>query len=88
MNEFKRNFQNEQEKARTLEGRLRDVESNLINVNQEKERVTRDFKQRSLDFDELKNRYGRLEQELYQIKEVENAYRESKVIVRLFRTKS
>ena len=60
VNEFKRSSQNEQEKTRTLEGRLRDVESNLININQEKERITREFKQRSLDFDELKNRYGRL----------------------------
>lgn len=78
VNEFKRNIQNEQDKARSLEGRLRDVESNLINVNQEKERITREFKQRCFDFDELKNRYGRLEQEIYQLKEVENAHREAK----------
>lgn len=64
-----------------MEGRLRDIESNLINVNQEKERVTRDFKQKCFDFDELKNRYGRLEQEVYQLKEVEVVYREAKVIL-------
>lgn len=47
---------------------MRDIENNLINVNQEKERITRDFKQKCFDFDELKNRYGRLEQEMYQLK--------------------
>ena len=68
VNEFKRNMTNEQDKSRSMEGRLRDIESNLINVNQEKERITRDFKQKCFDFDELKNRYGRLEQEMYQLK--------------------
>lgn len=44
------------------------MESNLINVNQEKERITREYKQKGFDFDELKNRYGRLEQEIFQLK--------------------
>lgn len=79
INEFKRNFQLEQEKTRGMEGRARDFESQLYASAQEKDRLSALLKQKGFEFDEIRSKYSRLEQEMYQLREVEAAYREAKV---------
>jgi chromosome segregation ATPase len=87
INEFKRNVQNEQDKARAIDGRARELETHLFSSTQEKEKLATLLKQKGFEYDELRNKFSRLEQESYRLLEIEAAYREAKVQISHFRIK-
>lgn len=84
--EIKRTLLTEQDKTRGFENRIREMEQTIFALTQEKERLQGSGKQRVMEYEELRSRYARLEQENMMLRETEEGLRVVKVGMRLFRT--
>lgn len=60
---------------------MREFEANLYNLNQERDKINGQLKQKTFEFEDLRNKYSRMEQEMYHLKEVENEHKEAKVLM-------
>lgn len=57
---MKRTIQNEQDKVRGSDSKMREFEAQLYNSAQEKERMIAVLKQKGFEYDELRGKYSRL----------------------------
>ena len=81
MTEIKRTLLTEQDRGRGLENKIRDMEQITFGLNQDKERLNGQLRQKSLEFEELRNRFSKMEQEVYVLRETEEALRGTRVFL-------
>lgn len=77
---FKKESSRWEDRNRGMEGKLRDLESNCFGLTQEKDKLANVLRTRTTEYEDLRVRVGKLEQENFRARELEANYNESQVI--------